>query len=364
MSTHHLRGFHLAVDRRESFVSTQAETQMPFNVHVQPSGHQFEVGPGETVLAAALRHNVGLPYGCRDGKCGSCAAQLLAGAVDYPEGTPPAMEGAATGVCICCQAVPRSDLRLQAREVDRVAELEVRILPCRVVQIDHLAHDVVRLYLKLPEQQRLQFLAGQYLEFLLADGRARAFSIANAPHDDALIELHLRHVPGGRFTDHVFSQMKAKAILRIRAPLGTFVLREDSPRPMLFVAGGTGFAPIKGMIEHAFHVGIDRPLHLYWGVRGERDIYLPDQPRQWAAEHPGFRFTAVLSEPDEGWQGRRGLVHAALLEDYPDLSGFDVYVAGPPVMIEAARAGSTAAGLPLERLYSDAFEYAKDPGSA
>jgi CDP-4-dehydro-6-deoxyglucose reductase len=335
---------------------------MPFTVHVEPSGHQFEVGAGETVLAAALRHNVGLPYGCRDGKCGSCSAQLLAGAVEYPEGRPSALEGAAADACICCQAVPRSDLRLQAREVARAAELEVRILPCRVVQIDHLAHDVVRLYLKLPEQQRLQFLAGQYLEFLLADGRERAFSIANAPHDDALIELHLRHVPGGRFTDHVFSQMKEKAILRIRAPLGTFVLREDSPRPMLFVAGGTGFAPIKGMIEHAFHVGIDRPMHLYWGVRAERDLYLADLPRQWAQSHPGFRFTPVLSEPDAGWRGRRGFVHAAVLEDYADLGGVDVYMAGPPVMIEAARAGFTAAGLPLERLYSDAFEYAKDPG--
>jgi len=336
---------------------------MSFTVHVEPSGHQFEVADGETILAAALRHNVGLAYGCRNGKCGSCAAQLLDGAVGYPGEAPPALEGAAEGTCICCQAVPRSDLRLQAREVERAAELEVRILPCRVVRIDHLAHDVIRLYLKLPEQQRLQFLAGQYLEFLLADGRARAFSIANAPHDDELIELHLRHVPGGRFTDHVFSQMREKAILRIRAPLGTFVLREDSPRPMLFVAGGTGFAPIKGMIEHAFHVGIQRPMHLYWGVRAERDLYMPELPRQWAQAHPNFRFTAVLSEPDPGWQGRRGFVHAAVLADYPDLADIDVYMAGPPVMIEAARDGFSAAGLPLDRLYSDAFEYAKDPGT-
>jgi CDP-4-dehydro-6-deoxyglucose reductase len=331
---------------------------------VEPSGHQFEVADGETVLAAALRHNVGLPYGCRNGKCGSCAAQLLAGSVDYPGEAPAALEGAAAGTCICCQAVPHSDLRLQAREVERAAELEVRILPCRVVQIDHLAHDVIRLWLKLPEQQRLQFLAGQYLEFLLADGRARAFSIANAPHDDELIELHLRHVPGGRFTDHVFSQMREKAILRIRAPLGTFVLREDSPRPMLFVAGGTGFAPIKGMIEHAFHVGIDRPMHLYWGVRAERDLYLPELPRQWAQAHPNFRFTPVLSEPDPGWQGRRGFVHAAVLADYPELDDVDVYMAGPPVMIEAARDAFAAAGLPQDRLYSDAFEYAKDGAAA
>ena len=336
---------------------------MPFTVHLEPSGHQFDVAAGETVLAAALRHNVGLPYGCRNGQCGNCSAQLLAGEVEYPAGSPSALDGADADACICCQAQPRSDLRLRAREIERAGQLEVRILPCRVVRLDHLSHDVIRLSLKLPESQRLQFLAGQYLEFLLSDGRARAFSIANAPHDDELIELHLRHVPGGRFTDHVFSQMREKAILRIRAPLGTFVLREDSPRPMLFVAGGTGFAPIKGMIEHAFHVGIERPMHLYWGVRAARDLYLADLPRQWEASHPGFRFTAVLSEPDEGWQGHRGFVHSAVLQDYPDLSGVDVYMAGPPVMIEAARTGFGAAGLPPARLYSDAFEYAKDAGA-
>jgi CDP-4-dehydro-6-deoxyglucose reductase len=236
----------------------------------------------------------------------------------------------------------------------------VRTLPCRVAHKEQLNHDVVRLYLKLPENQRLQFLAGQYLDFILRDGRRRAFSIANAPHDDAMIELHLRHVPGGEFTDYVFDSMREKTILRIQAPLGTFFLREDSERPILFMGGGTGFAPLKGMIEHAFHVGIERPMELYWGVRARRDLYLGDLPERWARERGGFRYTPVLSEPDDGWDGRTGFVHEAVLEDHPDISAFDVYMSGPPIMVESGRQAFEAAGLSFDHMYSDAFEYAAD----
>jgi len=334
-----------------------------FRVEAEPSGHQFQVDEGETILAAALRQNVGLPYGCRNGECGSCIATLVEGRVDYPEGPPTALEGAAADACVCCKAVAQADLRLRVREVERVAQLEVKVLPCRVEHLELLAHDVARIRLKLPETQRLQFLAGQYLEFLLPDGRVRAFSMANAPHDDAFLELHVRHVPGGRFTDQVFSKMKEKAILRIRAPLGSFVLREDSPRPLVFVAGGTGFAPIKAMIEHAFHIGLERPMRLYWGVRSRRDLYLPDLPTQWARERPGFAYTPVLSEPDADWTGQRGFVHLAVLEDSADLSGCDVYAAGPPPMVRAARDAFGAAGLPADRFYADAFEYAVEGAS-
>jgi CDP-4-dehydro-6-deoxyglucose reductase len=225
---------------------------------------------------------------------------------------------------------------------------------------EQLAHDVIRLHLKLPEGQRLQFLAGQYLDFILRDGRKRAFSIANAPHDDTFIELHVRHVEGGEFTDHVFSAMKDKEILRIQAPLGRFTLREESQRPLIFVAGGTGFAPIKGMIEHAFHTGIHRSMHLYWGVRSKRDLYLPDLPVQWERTHSNFRFIPVLSEPDADWAGRTGFVHQTVAADHPDMSGFDVYMAGPPVMVQAGRRAFEDAGLTLEHMFSDAFEYAAD----
>lgn len=330
---------------------------MTHEVRLVPSGHQLQVDDGETVLDAALRQHIGLPYGCRNGQCGSCAARLLSGQVGYPEGPPAGLEGLRQDTCLTCQARPLTDLQLEVREAASAAEIEPRILPVRVDRIEHLAHDVIRLYLKLPETQRLQFLAGQYLDFLLADGKRRAFSIANAPHDDALIELHIRHVDGGKFTDWAFTQMREKAILRINAPLGTFTLDEVSDRPLLFVGGGTGFAPLKGQIEHAFHTGVTRPMELYWGVRARRDLYLPDLPVNWQREHANFRFQPVLSEPDSDWPGRRGWVHDAVLADHPALSAFDVYMAGPPPMISAARDAFLAAGLPQGRLFYDSFDY-------
>jgi CDP-4-dehydro-6-deoxyglucose reductase len=253
-----------------------------------------------------------------------------------------------------------SDLTLQVRETESVAEIQVRTLPCRVVKVEQVCHDVIQLFLKLPEGQRLQFQAGQYLEFLLSDGRRRAFSIANAPHDDEFIELHIRHVDGGKFTDWVFSSLKEKTILRIEAPLGSFVLDESSARPVLFLAGGTGFAPVKGQIEHAFHTGIKRPMSLYWGARSSRDLYMAELAGQWAATHDNFSFVPVLSEPDADWSGRSGWVHEALLADHPDLSGFDIYMAGPPAMVYAARDAFREAGALDEHMFSDAFEYAKD----
>jgi CDP-4-dehydro-6-deoxyglucose reductase len=324
----------------------------------------MEVEEGEAVLAAALRQNVGLPYGCRNGQCGSCAARLKSGQVVYPGGPPEGLQGQPEDTCLTCQAIPVTDLELEVREAERAAEIEPRILPARVDRIEHLAHDVIRLYLKLPESQRLQFLAGQYLDFLLASGKRRAFSIANAPHDDALIELHIRHVDGGKFTDWAFTQMKERAILRINAPLGTFTLDEASDRPMLFVGGGTGFAPLKAQIEHAFYTRVARPMHLYWGVRSRRDLYLPTLPAIWAREHANFDFVPVLSEPDADWVGRRGWVHEAVLQDWPDLSGFDVYMAGPPPMIVAARDAFRAAGLADEHMFYDSFEYGAKKESA
>jgi CDP-4-dehydro-6-deoxyglucose reductase len=285
---------------------------------------------------------------------------LIAGTVAYPDGRPQGLAERPADTCLTCQAVAESDLVLGVGELETAAAVEPRTLPCRVVHKEQLSHDVVRLQLKLPEGQRLQFFAGQYLDFILKDGRKRAFSIANAPHDDALIELHLRHVPGGEFTDYVFESMKERTILRILAPLGSFILREASDRPMILIGGGTGFAPLKGMIEHAFYLGIRRPIHLYWGVRARRDLYLPDLPLTWAATHPNFDYTPVLSEPDPDWEGRTGLVHEAVVADYPDVSPFDIYMSGPPVMVEAGRVAFEARGSSRERMYSDAFSYAAD----
>ncbi len=332
---------------------------MSFTVTVRATDHRFEVEENETILDAAIRQSVGLPYGCRNGRCGSCAADLLSGEVSY-YGSPPALEDLGDGKCLPCQGFAASDLSIAVRESEGTADIEVKLLPVRVHAAEHLTHDVVRLLLKLPDNQRLQFLAGQYLDFMLSDGRRRAFSIANAPHDDEFLELHIRHVDGGQFTDWVFTQMQERSILRIQAPLGTFVLDEDSKRPMIFMGGGTGFAPLKGQIEQAFEAGIERPMHLYWGVRGERDLYLRELPERWALEHDNFHFVPVLSEPDADWAGRTGWVHEAVMEDFPDLSGHDLYMAGPPPMVNAGRAAFIAAGMPEGHMHFDSFDYAED----
>lgn len=341
---------------------------MAYRVRVQPSGHEFTVAEDETVLDAALRESVGLPYGCRNGTCGSCLGTVVEGEVDYGGELPPALgrEEAALGKALFCQARPRSDLLIEAREVVAVQDLEVRMMPCRAEAVERLAHDVMLVKLRLPATQRLQFLAGQYLEFVLRDGRRRAFSIANAPHADELIELHIRHVPGGSFTDHVFAELKAKALLRIEAPLGSFFLREDSNRPILLVGGGTGFAPLKAIVEHAFHIQERRAMHLFWGVRAKRDLYLDDLPREWSQRHPLFRYTPVLSEPrpEDAWEGETGWVTDAVARAYPDLGAYDIYVAGPPPMCDAAREVFLAHGARPEHMYSDAFEYAKDSRAA
>jgi CDP-4-dehydro-6-deoxyglucose reductase len=330
---------------------------MSFTIQIEPSGHTLNVEEGETILDAALRQGIGLPYGCRNGQCGSCITRLIDGQVTYPSDNIAALEEETVDACLTCQAIPESDLVIFASEMEQADEIEVRTMPCRVEKSESIAHDVVRLLLKLPDNQRLQFLAGQYLDIILADGRHRAFSIANAPHADDCIELHIRHVSGGEFTDFVFSELKEKAILRIQAPLGSFTLQEQSQRPMIFVAGGTGFAPIKGIIEHAFHLGIFRPIHLYWGVRSHRDLYMDELPKKWMKEHDNIQYTPVLSEPDGDWTGRTGWVHEAVLEDHADMSIFDLYMAGPPPMVKAGRDAFAGAGLSHDHMFYDSFEY-------
>jgi len=331
-----------------------------FSVTLQPSGHAFEVDPAETILAAALRQGFVLPYGCRNGACGSCKGKILEGRVDYgtyQEKALPEKEKA-EGKALFCQAKPLSDLVLEARTIGAVKDIPIKTLPCRVQKMERLADDVIALYLKLPANERLQFLAGQYLEFLLRDGTRRSFSMANAPHDDELIQLHVRHVPGGHFTDHVFGKMKERDILRFEGPHGTFFLREDSDKPIVFVASGTGFAPMKSVIEHALAEGVQRPMTLYWGGRRPKDLYLNDLPLKWAAEYPGLRYVPVISDalPEDAWTGRTGFVHRAVMEDFPDLSGHQVYACGVPVMVDAARRDFVAqCGLPEDEFYADSF---------
>jgi CDP-4-dehydro-6-deoxyglucose reductase len=330
---------------------------MIHKVQVEPSGHSFTVEDDETILDAAIRQGINLPYGCHSGFCGDCRAILTSGQIHYPKGKPPVMSDHETGGCYSCLAKALSDITIEVKEIVQSQDIQIRTMPCKIDRLEHLNDDVIRLYLKLPEGERLPFLAGQYLNFILNDGSKRAFSIANAPHDDAFIELHIRHVIGGTFTDQLFDGMQEKTILRIEAPLGSYYLREDSHRPIILMGGGTGFAPLKGIIEHAFQIGVNRSMHLYWGVRSRADLYLPNLPEQWAAQHPNFNYTPVLSEPDSGWQGKTGWVHEVVAADYPDLSEYEVYMSGPPPMIKAGKKAFLALGLSDEKLYSDSFEY-------
>lgn len=333
---------------------------MPYAVKIQPSGSQFEVPDGDTVLHAALEAGFHLPYGCRSGSCGSCKGKLLEGRIDYGNYQERALSAdeRAAGYCLFCVAKPQSDLSIECREISAVKDIVVRKMPCRVQKLERLAADVMLIELKLPANEHLHFLAGQYIEFILKDGSRRSFSMANPSYADDLLQLHIRHVPGGSFTDHVFSAMKERDILRFEGPLGTFFLREDNDKPVIFVASGTGFAPIKSIIESALAKGIERDMYLYWGGRRPQDLYLTALAHQWAQDHPRLRFIPVISEalPEDGWSGRGGFVHRAVMEDFPDLSGHQVYACGAPVMVESARNDFVAQrGLSADEFYADAF---------
>ncbi len=338
---------------------------MSYRVTIQPSGHQFTVNPNETILEAALRESVSLAYGCRNGACGSCKGTVIAGDLDYGTYKETALEPEekAVGKALFCRAKPLSDLIIEAKEVGASKDIVIKTLPCRVEKLEKCAHDVMVVKIKLPATERLQFLAGQYIDFLLKDGKSRSYSLANPPHDDALLELHIRHISGGLFSDQVFSTLKERDILRLKGPLGSFFIREDSDLPIIFVAGGTGFAPIKGMLEHAFAAHMDRQMVLYWGVRALKDLYMAERPQQWQREHPNFSFIPVLSNPEPAdlWQGRTGYVHEAVLEDFADLSGYQVYACGAPIMVDSAHGAFTAKrGLNEDAFFADSFVYAAD----
>ncbi len=334
---------------------------MSYQVTIKPSGHTYSVADQETVLNAAIDAGINLPYGCRNGACGACKGKVLEGQVAHTDHQGTALTAAdiEAGMALFCCAKPLTDLVIECREVGGDA-IRPRILPVRVEKMEKRSHDVMALFLKLPSNERLQFMAGQYIEFIMKDGKRRAFSLANAPHDDQFLELHLRLVPGGAFTEYVFNEMQEKAILRIEAPFGSFYLREESSKPIVMVAGGTGFAPIKGIIEHLIHQNIQREVTLYWGARTLEDLYMLDLPKAWANMMSHIKFVPVLSEPlpTDQWQGRVGLVHQAVLDDFEDLSAYQVYCCGAPGMVDIAHQAFQTKGLPADEFFSDAFTYA------
>ena len=333
---------------------------MAHQVTIQPSGNVFPVPEGDTILAAGLSAGYHLPYGCRNGACGSCKGKLVAGSIDYGKYQHTALseDERAAGYALFCVGKPLTDVTIESREIGAVKDIVVRKLPCRVHKLERATDDVMVMSLKLPATERLQFLAGQYVEFILKDGSRRSFSMANAPHDDEFLQLHVRHVPGGAFTDHVFNTMKERDILRFEGPLGSFFLHE-SEKPIVFVASGTGFAPIKAIIDSAFKKEIDRPMTLYWGARRPKDLYLDDLARRWTAERPEqFSYVPVISDalPEDAWTGRSGFVHRAVMEDFADLSGVQVYACGVPIMVDSARRDFThERKLPIDEFFADSF---------
>ena len=334
-------------------------------ITIKPSDHSFACEPGDSVLQAATRADLMIPYGCRNGACGTCKGRILAGEVDYGAHQASTLtdEDKRKGLALFCVAKPLTDLTIEIREVRRAGDIQIKRLPCRIESIEKVAPDVAIVKLKLPTTERLQFLAGQYIDLLLRDGRRRSFSLATPPHADTLLELHIRHIPGGHFTDQLFNTYKGREILRFEGPLGAFYLREDSDKPIIFLAGGTGFAPIKAVIEHALYHKIPREMVLYWGARSKQDLYLPDLPGQWQRDNPNFTFIPVLSEPkpDDAWPGRTALVHQAVLTDFTELSGYQVYACGAPAMIDAAKRDfTTLRNLSPDDFYADSFTYAAE----
>ncbi len=333
---------------------------MRLQIAIEPSGRIFSADPDETILAAAIRQGVGLPYGCKDGACGSCKCKKLEGSVAHGPHQAKALSAdeEAAGFVLTCCGVAQSDLVLESRQVTQAGAFAVRKMPSRVASIERLSHDVIRLQMQLPANEPFLYHAGQYVEFILRDGVRRSYSMANAPHRGPGLELHIRHMPGGKFTDHVFGAMKEKEIQRIEGPFGSFYLREESEKPIVLLASGTGFAPIKALIEHMQFKGIVRPATLYWGGRRPQDLYMDAWVRSTLRDMPTLSYVPVVSDalPEDGWSGRSGFVHRAVLEDLPDLHAHQVYACGAPVVVDSARRDfCELAGLDEEAFYADSF---------
>lgn len=337
---------------------------MSFKVTVHPSNHEFTAEDGQSVLDAALAAGIVLPYSCRNGACSTCKGKVVSGS--YEAGASPAQvlspEDISEGYTLFCQAKPTSDLLIEAHEIRMASDIQIRKMPSRVMAMEPAASDVMVIKLQLPATDPYRFYAGQYLEFILKDGRRRSYSMATPPTDSNLVELHIRHMPGGAFTDHVFgtggTQMKVREILRVEGPFGSFFLRDDSDKPVVFLASGTGFAPIKAIVERMIATGDQRKAVLYWGGRRPADLYMHDKALEWARDMPNFSYVPVVSDAqgDDNWTGRTGFVHQAVLHDIPDLSGYQVYACGAPIMVNSARKDFIElCGLPEDDFFADAF---------
>jgi CDP-4-dehydro-6-deoxyglucose reductase, E3 len=338
-------------------------TALSYQVSILPSNRSFTVSPDEPILTAGIRQGIALPYGCKDGACASCKCKMLEGKVIHGTHQPKALsaEEEAAGYILTCCGKPQSDIVLESRQVTSADAFPIKRMPSRVLSMEKKSHDVMVVQLQLPASDTLQYKAGQYIEFILRDGARRSYSMASAPHiasENKTLKLHIRHMPGGKFTDHVFGEMKEKEIQRIEGPFGSFYLREDSPRPMILLASGTGFAPIKAIIQHIQHKGITRPAVLYWGGRRPADLYMHNWVLTQVAAMPNLRYVPVVSNAlsEDAWTGRTGFVHQAVMADFPDLGAYDVYACGAPIVVDSAQADFVKlCRLPEDQFYADSF---------
>lgn len=332
---------------------------MAYHITLQPSGLQFEASEDSTILHAAEKAGIALLYGCRDGRCGTCKGKLLQGDINRGAEDPQTLsdEQRNAGLFLLCKAKPCADAVIEAFAAVRTGNIVAKTLPARIESLQRAASDVLIITLKYPPAERFDFYAGQYITLLFKDGMRRDFSLANAPHEHGQIQLHIRLAEGSYSTRMFTEVLKERDILRLEGPLGAFHLNPESTKPIIMLAGGTGFAPIKSILDDMAHRGIEREVHLYRGARDRAGLYLPHLPEQWTTTLPRFTHVPVLSDPTPtcNWDGRTGLVHEAVLEDFADLSGFEVYACGAVAMVEAAARDFVARGLPSEAFFADAF---------
>jgi CDP-4-dehydro-6-deoxyglucose reductase len=340
-----------------------------FTITLEPSQHTFQAAEDQNVLEAALAAGLVIPYSCRSGACSTCKGKILSGS--FESGVAPSQilskHELEQGYTLLCQIQPRSDLKIESREVRLASDIQIRKLPARIIDLVQPAPDVAVMTLQLPMAEKFRYYPGQYVDFLLKNGKRRSYSMANAPVDANTVSFHVRHIPGGVFTDPIFgvseTLIKVRDILRVEGPLGSFFLRDDTQKPIVFLASGTGFAPIKAIVEHMIANGIVRPVSLYWGGRRPADLYMNDLAQHWAQQLPHFQYIPVVSnaKSEDQWGGRTGFVHQAVLDDFNDLSGHEIYACGAPIVVESARQSfSKQRGMPDDAFFADAFVSATD----
>ena len=333
-----------------------------YQVTLLPIDETFSTSESETILETGLQHEYPLPFGCKEGNCGHCSAKLESGNIEYKNGIPEALNQSEIdkGKILLCQANATSDVIITARLPDKNSAIPIKTLPCRLLEKELLNTDVILLRFQLPKKERFEFLPGQYVELLLPGNKRRAFSLANLPNGENIVEFHIRNYDGGLFSEMAFNDLKENSLLRLHGPLGQFTLDTKSDRPNIMVAGGTGFSPIKSIIEFSIRKNIQRPIHLYWGSRDKAGLYLHELAEQWAEEHEHINYHPVLSEDTNDWNGKTGWVHEAVIKDFDDLGNYDVYTCGPPPMIKAVKDSFTENGVDSDRIFSDSFEFASE----